>query len=290
MLAKRERRAIEALDIFRSKLIETRMMISHRIAALCAAAALALPSAPAWAAKPKVSARPVLTCKVKTPEGLSYTVIKIGKGAMPTDTDHVIVNYRGLLAADGTEFDAGKDAKFKVTGVIPGFTQGLKLMQAGGKYRLCIPSALGYGEPGTGPIPANADLVFEVDLLSFAPIPPKPSIAADARACDLTSPSGLSYAVARQGAGPMPTQTDMALVDIVTFDPNSGEIFAREDWQTIPMPRAAPQFAEGLAMMQSGASYRFCFPASQGPQGEQVPPLNLMVDLIDVRMMPVVEE
>jgi FKBP-type peptidyl-prolyl cis-trans isomerase len=266
------------------------MITSHRIAALCAAAALALPSTPALAAKPKAPVKPVLTCTVKTPEGLSYTVIKAGKGATPTDTDRVTVNYRGMLKADGSEFDAGKGAKFKVTGVIPGFSQGLKLMQAGGKYRLCIPAAMGYGAEGNGPVPANADLVFEVDMLSFAAIPPKPSVPADARACDLTSPSGLSYAVARQGAGRNPTEADMALVDIVTFDPNSGEIFAREDWQTIPMPRAAPQFAEGLKMMQPGASYRFCFPPSAGPQGEQVPALNLMVDLIDLRALPVVEE
>lgn len=266
------------------------MIMTHRIAALCAAAALALPSTPALAAKPKAPAKPVLTCKVKTPEGLSYTVIKAGKGDKPVDSSRVTVNYRGLLVSDGNEFDAGQGAKFKVTGVIPGFSQGLKMMQPGGKYRLCIPSKLGYGEEGTGPIPGNADLVFEVELLSIAAIPPKPTIAADARACNLTSPSGLSYAVARQGTGLSPTQADMALVDIVTFEPNSGEIFAREDWQTIPMPRAAAQFAEGLAMMQPGASYRFCFPATESDQGPAVPPLNLMVDLIDIRPLPVTEE
>ncbi len=281
---------IETLDISCPSLNASPMIILHRIGALSAAAALALPSAPVMAAKPKAPAKPVLTCKVKAADGLSYTVIKAGKGAMPTDNDRVIVNYRGVLKNDSSEFDTGKDAKFKVTGVVPGFSQGLKLMQAGGKYRLCIPAALGYGAEGTGPIPANADLVFEVDLLSFAAIPPKPSIAAEARACDLTSPSGLSYAVARQGAGRKPTDADMALVDIVTFDPRTGEIFAREDWEKIPMPRAAPQFAEGLKLMQPGASYRFCFPATEGQDGQQVPALNVVVDLIDVRTLPVVED
>ena len=266
------------------------MMISHRIAALCAAAALAPPSTPVMAAKPKAPAKPVLTCKVMAADGLSYTVIKPGKGTMPTDNDRVTVNYRGVFKSDGSEFDAGKATQFKVARVVPGFTQGLKLMQPGGKYRLCIPAALGYGAEGYGSVPGNANLVFEVEMLSFAPIPPKPSIAADARACELTSPSGLSYAVARQGTGRNPTEADMALVDIVTFDPVTGEIFAREDWQTIPMLRAAPQFAEGLKMMQAGASYRFCFPPSEGPQGEQVPALNLLVDLLDVRALPVEEE
>lgn len=266
------------------------MIMPHRIAALCAAAALALPSKPALAAKPKAPAKPVLTCKIKTPEGLAYTVIKAGKGDKPVDSSRVTVNYRGLLTADGSEFDAGQGAKFKVIGVIPGFSQGLKLMQPGGKYRLCIPSNLGYGEEGTGPIPSNADLVFEVELLSFTNPPPKPVIPVEARACNLTTPSGLSYAVARQGAGRNPTHADVALVDITTFDPRNGEILSREDWEKIPMPRAAPQFAEGLALMQPGASYRFCFPASGEEEGQQVPALNIIVDLVDVRTMPAVED
>ena len=285
-----ERRAIEKLDILRLSLNASRMIISHRFVAFCAAAALALPSAPALAAKSKAVAKPVLTCKSTAADGLSYAVIKKGKGAKPTDNERVTVNYRGLFKSDGSEFDAGKATQFKVTRVVPGFSQGLKLMQPGGKYRLCIPAALGYGAEGYGSVPGNADLVFEVEMLSFAPIPPKPSIAADARACDLTTPSGLSYAIARQGTGRTPTAGDMALVDIVTFDPRNGESLAREEWEKIPVSRASPQFAEALGLMQAGASFRICFPASEGPQGEQVPELSLVVDLIDVRPLPVEEE
>ena len=266
------------------------MQMSNRLAAVCAAAALALPSSPAFAAKPKAAAKPVLACKLTATDGLSYTVIKAGKGAMPTDNDRVTVNYRGLFKSDGSEFDAGRAAKFKVTRVVRGFSQGLKLMQPGGKYRLCIPAALGYGAEGYGSVPANADLVFEVEMLSFAPIPPKPSIAAEARTCDLTTPSGLSYAIARQGTGRTPTAADVALVDIVTFDPRNGEILAREEWEKVPVARSSPQFAEALALMQTGASFRICFPATEGPQGEQVPELSLVVDLIDVRALAVEEE
>jgi FKBP-type peptidyl-prolyl cis-trans isomerase len=265
------------------------MTNTSRLASAITVSALVLSALfanPAVAAKPKptVPPKPVLTCKVKTPEGLSYTVIKAGKGEKPTDTSRVTVNYRGLLTSDGTQFDAGDGIKFKVTGVIPGFTQGLKLMQPGGKYRLCIPAALGYGEAGNGPVPANADLVFEVDLLSFEAIPPKPIIAADARACDQKTASGLSYAIIRQGAGRSPTAKDMALVDLVTFDPGSGEIFVRQEWEKIPVERAAPLFAEALGLMQPGASFRLCFPASEASEtGPPVPALNVNVDLIDVR-------
>ena len=162
--------------------------------------------------------KPILTCKVKTPEGLSYTVIKAGKGEKPGPDSKVEVNYSGRLAADGSEFDSGEGAKFKVGGVIPGFAQGLKMMQPGGKYRLCIPSALGYGPEGGDPIPPNADLVFEVELLSFTTPPPKPVIAPADRACAQTIASGLGYSMVTAGAGRVPTDADMALVDFTLFD------------------------------------------------------------------------
>jgi FKBP-type peptidyl-prolyl cis-trans isomerase len=82
----------------------------------------------------------------------------------------VTVHYRGTLI-DGTEFDSsarhGQPAKFKVNGVIPGWTEALQLMPAGSKWQLVIPSALAYGERGTGPIIGpSAVLLFEVELIS----------------------------------------------------------------------------------------------------------------------------
>lgn len=271
-------------------LTDTRMKIAHPIMALCATAALAFPATPVLAAKPKAPAKPVLTCKVKTPEGLSYTVIKAGKGERPGDNARVTINYRGNLKSDGSEFDSGQGSKFRVTGVVPGFSQGLKLMQPGGKYRLCIPAALAYGAEENGPVPANSDLVFEVEMLSFAVPPPKPIVPDEARACDLTTASGLSYAIAWQGSGRNPTIADMALVDLTTFDPRNGTILSKDLWEKIPMTSAAPQFAEGLMLMQPGASFRFCFPVSEGPDGEKTPALNIIVDLIDVRAMPATQE
>jgi FKBP-type peptidyl-prolyl cis-trans isomerase FkpA len=53
----------------------------------------------------------------------------------------------------------------QVDAVIPGFSEGLKLIPRGSIWRLCIPAAQGYGAEGTGPIPANADLVFQIELL-----------------------------------------------------------------------------------------------------------------------------
>jgi FKBP-type peptidyl-prolyl cis-trans isomerase FkpA len=106
-------------------------------------------------------------CKTVTASGLGISTVKPGKGAKPTDTDVVLVNYKGRLASDGKEFDAGQRVPFPVSGLVPGFTEGLKEMQKGGSYKLCIPAALGYGAQATGPIPANSDLIFDVDLIEF---------------------------------------------------------------------------------------------------------------------------
>jgi FKBP-type peptidyl-prolyl cis-trans isomerase FklB len=106
-----------------------------------------------------------------TDSGLQYIVEKEGDGAMPTGTDTVSVNYRGTLIS-GKEFDSsysrGKPASFPVAGVIPGWTEALKLMKVGAKYKLFIPAGLAYGEQGSGSnVPPNSMLIFDVELLGI---------------------------------------------------------------------------------------------------------------------------
>lgn len=105
---------------------------------------------------------------VKTPSGLVYKSLKEGSGASPVATDKVTVNYRGTLI-DGKEFDssyaAGKPAEFPLDQVIKCWTEGLQMMKAGGKAQLVCPPDIAYGERGSGLIPGNATLVFEVELL-----------------------------------------------------------------------------------------------------------------------------
>ena len=110
---------------------------------------------------------------VTTASGLRYKIIEAGEGPNPTDNDVVLVSYKGMLK-DGTVFDQNPQAGFPVTGVVPGFSEGLKIMQRGGKYRLWIPADLGYGpedqrNPQTGEvaIPGGSELTFDVELLEF---------------------------------------------------------------------------------------------------------------------------
>jgi FKBP-type peptidyl-prolyl cis-trans isomerase FklB len=109
---------------------------------------------------------------VKTlPSGLQYKVIKAGTGKKPKSTDTVTAHYRGTLIS-GKEFDSsykrGQPASFPVSGVIPGWTEALQLMEVGAKWQLFIPSNLAYGEQGGGrDIGPNATLIFEVELVSI---------------------------------------------------------------------------------------------------------------------------
>jgi FKBP-type peptidyl-prolyl cis-trans isomerase len=117
---------------------------------------------------------------IALPDGLQYTVLTTGTGAIPSATDTVSVNYRGTLL-DGTEFDSsykrGQPAQFPVSGVIHGWTEALEKMNVGSKWKLFIPAELAYGEQGRPGIPPNSTLIFEVELLSIQP-PPAPMPAA----------------------------------------------------------------------------------------------------------------
>jgi FKBP-type peptidyl-prolyl cis-trans isomerase FkpA len=105
--------------------------------------------------------------------GLVYKSIKDGSGAQPVATDVVKVHYRGTLQ-DGTEFDSshkrGQPAEFPLNRVIKCWTEGVQKMKVGGKAQLTCPPGIAYGERGTpgGPIPPNATLNFEVELLGIS--------------------------------------------------------------------------------------------------------------------------
>ena len=106
---------------------------------------------------------------VVTDSGLQYRILEAGTGTQPTATDTVLVHYRGMVV-EGTDFDSshrrGKPVSFLVSGLIPGWTEALQLMQEGARWELVIPAHLAYGEQGVPDlIPPNAVLRFEVELL-----------------------------------------------------------------------------------------------------------------------------
>jgi len=106
-------------------------------------------------------------CAHRTASGLGYTMLRPGTGAKPAGDATVLVNYIGYLAATGAVFDQAMQAPLPVGGVVPGFSEGLKLLARTDIVRLCIPAAMAYGAQAAGPIPANSDLIFQVELLDF---------------------------------------------------------------------------------------------------------------------------
>ena len=119
---------------------------------------------------------------VTLPSGLEYRVLKTAPGQLPAENDTVECNYRGTFI-DGTEFDSserhGRPAILKLSSVIPGWREALKLMPTGSKWRLFVPPQLAYGEQGFGGkkgaprlIEPRTTLVFEVELLAINPPQP----------------------------------------------------------------------------------------------------------------------
>lgn len=108
---------------------------------------------------------------IALPSGLQYEILRTVKGKRPTDADSVECHYRGTFI-NGKEFDSsyrrGSPITVQVKGIIPGWAEALKLMPVGSKWRIFVPSQLGYGERGAGDvIEPNTTLIFEIELLAI---------------------------------------------------------------------------------------------------------------------------
>lgn len=142
------------------------------------------------------------------PKGVDVDELVAGTGASPKVGDVAFIKYVGKLP-DGTEFDKSQGSPFppgifpdgvpmlmEEGQIIPGFLAGLQQMEKGGKYRVEIPADLAYGAtpPPGSPIPANSDLVFEVELVDFM-------TRADAEAKMMALQQAMQAQQAQQGAG-----------------------------------------------------------------------------------------
>lgn len=96
--------------------------------------------------------------------GLRYVVHVQGQGVVPVVEDVVNVDYVGTLLSNGSQFDANEDIEFALNRLIEGWQIGFALLNEGSEATFYIPSGLGYGTRGSGSIPPNANLIFDVTL------------------------------------------------------------------------------------------------------------------------------
>ena len=103
---------------------------------------------------------------IATGTGLYYVIDVVGTGVQPNSSSQVTVAYKGYYT-DGSVFDESSSAglTFSLSGVIQGWTEGIPYFRKGGKGKLLIPSKLGYGREGSGSVPGNTVLIFDINLI-----------------------------------------------------------------------------------------------------------------------------
>jgi len=235
-----------------------------------------------------------------TASGLQYTEIVAGTGETPKPGDTVSVHYTGTLT-NGVVFDSsygrGQPLQFPLGQgrVIAGWDEGIGLMKTGGKARLTIPPALGYGAQGAGGvIPPNATLIFDVELVGIQAGSAAAPAVVDA-ADYVTTTSGLKYHDFVVGSGATPTAGQQVVVHYTgwllngaKFDSSvdRGEPFAFN----IGVGQVIPGWDEGVMSMQVGGKRQLVIPAALGygarGAGGVIPPnatLVFEVELLEVR-------
>ncbi len=236
---------------------------------------------------------------VRTESGLASRVIGAGTGAdHPGARDRVTVHYTGWTT-DGVTFDTSRDgepAAFPLDRVIAGWTEGLQLMVVGEQRRFWIPEELAYR--GRAGAPAGM-LVFDVELLSFAPAPPAPpppvaqaappDVAAPPAIAERT-PSGLASRVITRGTGTRhPLSTSVVEVHYTGWT-TDGRMFdsSRTAGHTVefPLTSVIAGWTEGVQLMVEGETRRFWIPQDLAYQGRPGPPAGMLV--FDVQLVRIV--
>lgn len=241
-----------------------------------------------------------------TATGLEYIEVEVGTGPRAKAGDLVSVHYTGTLE-DGTEFDSsagGDPIQFVLGqgGVIPGWDEGIALMNVGGKAQLIIPPALGYGAGGFDPIPPDSTLLFDVELVAAesVPTPAPPPTAAPPTAVDpadyTETESGLQYIFLEEGDGETPELGEVANVSFSGWL-EDGQRFA-DSQEGVPVPfivgeeQVVPAWDEIVLLMQVGDLVQIVVPPELGlgetgsPNGAVPPNATLIFEMELVSIEP----
>ncbi len=235
----------------------------------------------------------------KTASGLASVVIKtstVPNAEKPEAQDSVRVHYTGWTT-DGKMFDSsvrrGQPAMFPLKNVIPGWTEGLQLMQQGETRRFWIPEEIAYkGRPGA----PQGMLVFDVQLLGImrGPKPiPAPADVAAAPATATKTKTGIASVVLQPGIGkakPNPEDTVKVHYTGWTTDGNMFDTsITRGEPIEFPLNRVIPGWTEGVGLMVVGEKRRLWIPEELAYKGRQGAPQGMLVfdvELLDIKAGP----
>ncbi|MFW6184130.1 MAG: FKBP-type peptidyl-prolyl cis-trans isomerase [Chloroflexota bacterium] len=235
-----------------------------------------------------------------TDSGLQMAVTEEGSGEQPEEGDVVSVHYTGQLG-DGTVFDSSRDRGEPFTfplgrgQVIPGWDEGLSLMREGSTANLIVPPELGYGAEGSGPIPPDATLYFEVELVEVAEGGPSEPTTIDEDEFEETD-SGLQYAVLEEGDGETPEDGQPVRLHFTAWLDDGTRIdssYDRGEPITFPLgsEQVFPGWNEAVSMMEVGDQWQVIIPPELGVgeagAGEVIPPdATLVMEMELVEVLP----
>lgn len=252
--------------------------------AATAAAPGDIPAPPDVAAAPADAAR--------TASGLASKVLEAGTGTVhPNPRSRVKVHYTGWTT-DGRMFDSshkrGEPIVFALTGVIPGWTEGLQLMVEGEKRRFWIPEELAYKD-SPDPTSPRGTLVFDIELLDVLEPPPAPADVAAPPSDAQRAPSGLAWKVLSPGTGTARPDNDDIVVVHYSGWTADGHLFdsslMRGEPAEISIADVISGFRQGMQLMVEGEKRRLWIPESIAFKGEPGAPRGMIV--FDVELIKI---
>lgn len=226
---------------------------------------------------------------VTTKSGLQYVEIVEGKGDFPMMGDFCIVHYTGTLE-DGTKFDSshdrGEPIEFPIGmgRVIKGWDEGILTMKSGGKRKLIIPANLGYGDRGTGSIPPNSTLLFDVELVSIKKQFKDRDF--DLPGQEIVKDSGLRMIEHIKGKGEKPENGQTVIVHYTGLLESGVKFDSSHDRRKpfefqLGMGRVIKGWDEGIADMTIGSKRTLIIPSELGygsrGAGGVIPPNSVLV-------------
>jgi peptidylprolyl isomerase len=242
----------------------------------------------------------VLEGATTTASGLQYLELTPGSGTAPQVGNLVTMHYVVSLP-DGSELFSTYTQNQPATLVwgrgdlLPGWEEGVGLMKAGGKSKLVMPPELAFGADGGGVIPANTQLVMEVELLEVKEAPKPATVAADKL---ITTTSGLQYADLTVGDGTEAISNTTVTTDFIVWiqgTPENKFIVSSEDTQPISfvigkLDKVFPGWDEGVTGMKAGGKRLLIIPPALGlgEQGSGQIPANSTL-IMEVTLVSVVE-